>query len=255
MTAPARRLVAVGASNLARMALALIDAERACAAGPVHADMALGRGRSYGMPSLLLARGIDGILASRLWSQPSPLPRAATSALLMDVGNDLLYGAAPPQILAWAEEALARLCERADRVVVVGLPIAAVRLLPPWRFHVVRRVLVPSSRLSYAAARDGCERLHDGLRALAAARGARFCEQPLAWFGLDPMHVRRSRWRDAAAAWLEGPTAGAQTPLDTHAHRLGLLLAAPDERRWFGRTTRTPQPARRYADGSALALW
>ena len=69
------------------------------------------------------------------------------------------------------------------------------------------------------------------------------------------MHVRRKRWRDAAAAWLEGPTAGAQTPLDTHAHRLGLLLAAPDERRWFGRTTRTPQPARRYADGSALALW
>jgi hypothetical protein len=255
MTAPARRLVAVGASNLARMALALIDAERACAAGPVHADMALGRGRSYGMPSRLLGRGLDGIRRSRLWAQPASIPRAATTALLMDVGNDLLYGAAPPQILAWADETLARLCDRAARVVVVGLPIAAVRLLPPWRFHVVRRVLVPSSRLSYAAARDGCEQLHDGLRALAAARGARFCEQPLAWFGLDPMHVRRSRWRDAADAWLDAPTVAVPAPLDTHAHRLGLLFAAPDERRWFGRTTRTPQPARRYADGSALALW
>ncbi|MFO0314078.1 MAG: hypothetical protein ACK539_12735 [Planctomycetota bacterium] len=255
MTAPARRFVAVGASNLARMALALLDAERAFAGGPVHADLALGRGRAYGMPSLLLARGIDGLLASRVWQRPAALPRAATTALLMDVGNDLLYGAAAPQILAWVDEALARLCERADRVVVVGLPIAAVRLLPPWRFHVVRRVLVPSSRLTYAAARDDCERLHDGLRERAAARGARFCEQPLAWFGLDPMHVRRSRWRDAAASWLDAPTAGAQTPLDTHAHRLGLLLAAPDERRWFGRTTRTPQPARRYADGSTLALW
>jgi hypothetical protein len=255
MTAPARRLVAVGASNLARMALALIDAERACAAGPVHADMALGRGRSYGMPSRLLGRGLDGIRRSRLWAEPASIPRAATTALLMDVGNDLLYGAAPPQILAWADETLARLCDRAARVVVVGLPIAAVRLLPPWRFHVVRRVLVPSSRLSYAAARDGCEQLHDGLRALAAARGARFCEQPLAWFGLDPMHVRRSRWRDAADAWLDAPTVAVPAPLDTHAHRLGLLFAAPDERRWFGRTTRTPQPARRYADGSALALW
>lgn len=255
MTAPARRLVAVGASNLARMALALLDAERARAGGPALGDMALGRGRSYATPSLLLGRGIDGILASRLWAQPATLPRAATTALLMDVGNDLLYGAEPARILEWADATLARLCERAERVVVVGLPIAAVRLLPPWRFHVVRRVLVPSSRLSYAAARDGCERLHDGLRALAAARGARFCEQPLAWFGLDPMHVRRSRWREAAAAWLDAPTAGARPPLDTHAHRLGLLFAAPDERRWFGRTTRTPQPARRYADGSALALW
>lgn len=255
MTAPSRRFVALGASNLARMALALVDAERARAGGPVHADLALGRGRSYGMQSLLLGRGLDGILQSRLWAQPAAVPRAATTALLMDVGNDLLYGAEPAQILAWAEDALTRLVDRAARVVVVGLPIAAVRLLPPWRFHVVRRVLVPSSRLAYAAARDGCERLHDGLRALAAAHGARFCEQPLAWFGLDPMHVRRSRWRDAAAAWLDAPTGAAATPLDTHAHRLGLLLAAPDERRWFGRATRTPQPARRYADGSALALW
>lgn len=153
MTAPVRRFVAVGASNLARMALALLDAERARAGGPVHADLALGRGRSFGMPSRLLGRGIDGILASRLWSQAAAAPREATTALLMNVGNDLLYGAAPPQILACADATLARLCERAERVVVVGLPIAAVRLLPPWRFHVVHRVLVPSSRLSYDAAR------------------------------------------------------------------------------------------------------
>ncbi len=253
--APERQLLAVGASNLARMALALLDAGRARGGGAVRGDAALGRGRSYGLPSLLLGRGLDGILQSRLWHEAPAGPRATTTGLLMDVGNDLLYGVEPPRILAWADDALARLAARAGELVVVGLPIAAVRLLPAWRFHVVRRVLVPSSRLSYAAARDGCERLHDGLRALAAARGARFCEQPLAWFGLDPMHVRRSRWRDAAAAWLGAPSTAAAPPLDTTGNRLSLLFAAPDERRWFGRTTRASQPARRFADGSALALW
>jgi hypothetical protein len=44
MTGPARRFVAVGASNLARMALARLEAERSFAGGPVHAGRALGRG-------------------------------------------------------------------------------------------------------------------------------------------------------------------------------------------------------------------
>ena len=259
MLTPGHRLVAVGASNLARMALALLDAQRAVVAGPVEMHAALGRGRSYGMPSRLLGRGLDGILASGLWAHldgDRPTARAdATTVLLMDVGNDLLYGAPVPHILAWTATALQRLADLGTRRVVVGLPIAAIRTLSRWRFLAVRSVLFPRSRLTLAQAIDQATAVHEGLADLAARTGATFHPLPAAWFGLDPVHVRRSRWQDAARSWLGTPTALVPPRLDTAWQRCRLLTLAPAERRWFGRTTRHAQPARCFADGSSLSLW
>ncbi len=252
--APAR-LVAVGASNLARLALALLDAHRAATGGAVDMHAALGRGRSFGIDSkLLFVRGLPSVLASAMWRHVRGGDRAATTALLLDVGNDLLYGIGVTRILAWADETLQRLGDVAARLVVVGLPLARIRCLPRWRYLAVRSVLVPTCRLSLRDAVGGSDVLHEGLRALAARHGAAFHEPPATWYGFDPIHVRRRHWSDAARAWLGGASP-LPSAIDTHRNRLAMLAWAPAERRWFGVRTRTPQPVRRFADGSSLSLW
>ncbi len=252
--APRHRLVAIGASNLARLALALLDAERSRTGGPVAMHAALGRGRSYGLPSRLLGRGLDSILASPIWAQLPGGDAATTTAVLLDVGNDLLYGAPVPRILDWAHTAVTRLCAHARRVVVVGLPLASIATLSPRRFVLVRRVLIPSCTLSLADAIAGAKRLHDGLEAMARDVGATFHDLPGAWYGFDPVHIRRGHQWAAVRSWLAAD-AEPQQRLDGSWPRLRLLLAAPATRRWFGHTTTCPQPCRRFTDGSSLSLW
>lgn len=251
------RLVATGASNLARLALPLLEAMRAKVGGEVDAHFALGRGRSYGVRSSLLGRGLGGIVHSRLWNELGRLPRTPTTALLADVGNDLLYGVRTDTTLQWAETCVQRMRQCADDVVVLGLPLARIQLLRAWQFGFVRRVLVPGSRLTLEGAIAGSHELEDGLRAIASRQGARFVELPLAWYGFDPVHVRRRHWRAAARAWLDVPP-DARAPgsrVDGALARLRFLFAAPDERMWFGRTHRTAQPVRRFARGSTVSLW
>ena len=251
------RLLCVGASNLARMALPLLAAARARNGGPVEAHMALGRGRSFGVRSSLLGRGLDGIRHSAMWPQLPTLPARPTTALLLDVGNDLLYGFAPPTILGWVDEVLQRLAAAADERHVVGLPLAAIDRLRPWQFGLVRSVLFPPSRLSFADARTMSRELHDGLRTLAGRHGAAFHELPLDWYGFDPVHVRRRCWRRAVRTWLAVPAAAAEPPpcVAGAFAQLRFLGAAPHQRTWFGRPQSGRQPARRWDDGSSLSLW
>jgi hypothetical protein len=254
MPTPGHRFVAIGASNLTRMALALLDAARAAAGGPVDAHLALGHGRSYGRPSRVFWRGLGGLVDSPLWQALSTLPPAPTTALLMDVGNDLMYGSDVPQILGWVDIALARLCRLADRVVVIGLPLPSIEQLGEKRFALVRRVLVPGSPLTLAGAKAGSRELHAALRTRAANASAVFHELPEHWYGLDPIHVRQRHIPQAAAQWLEAPpTAGERC--DGLLPRLRFLFARPAERTWFGRRQQAAQPVRRWRDGSALSLW
>jgi hypothetical protein len=251
------RLLATGASNLARMALPLLAASRAGSRGPVEAHFVLGRGRSYGVRSNLLGRGLGGIRHAALWERLPTLPPADTTALLLDVGNDLLYGFAPPVILGWVDDVLQRLVAAAAHRHVVGLPLAAIERLGPRRFVMVRSLLVPKSRLQHADALAMSRALHEGLRTLAARHGATFHEPELACYGLDPVHVRRSQWPEVARRWL-GVDAAVCEPapsVDGTLARWRFLAAAPHERTWFGRTVQHAQPVRSWRDGSSLSLW
>lgn len=258
MTAAAPvRLLATGASNLARMALPLLAAARAGSQGPVEAHFVLGRGRSYGARSNLLGRGLLGIRHAALWERLPTLPPAETTALLLDVGNDLLYGFAPEGILGWVDEVLQRLVAAAATRHVVGLPLPAIERVGPRRFVMVRSLLFPKSRLQHADALAMSRALHEGLRTLAARHGATFHEPQLACYGLDPVHVRRSLWTGVARRWL-GVDAAASEPapsVDGMLARWRFLAATPHERSWFGRVVRHAQPARRWADGSSLSVW
>ena len=69
--------------------------------------------------------------------------------------------------------------------------------------------------------------------ALAPRHGATFHGLPGAWFGLDPVHVRRASQHDAARTWLEAPAAATGKRMDSATERLRLLFLAPAERRWL----------------------
>jgi hypothetical protein len=250
--APAR-IIALGASNLTRGLPTLVSAARAGGGPDVEILAALGLGRSYGMASRVLARTLPGILDSGLWSALADRPPVPTRALVTDVGNDILYGASPPQILAWVAESLDRLRRVTDDIVVAGLPLDAIRALTPGRFLAFRTILFHRCRLTFPQALDASEQVAEGLAALAAARGARFVALRPEWYGLDPVHVRPRQWR---AAWLEilgaHGTAGAAPSL---AETVRLHALRP-ERQWlFGIEGVKAQRGARLGKGGRVWLY
>lgn len=145
MSAPTR-LVALGASNLTRMLPSLIRSARAAAESPVEVLAALGLGRSFGVTSRLLGRALPGVDDCGLWralDRAAPVP---TTAIVMDVGNDILYGFEVPTILEWVDRALARLRPRVDRLVLAGLP-SGLQGVGRFRYGLVRTVIVPGCRV------------------------------------------------------------------------------------------------------------
>ncbi|MEX0819484.1 MAG: hypothetical protein WD070_07815, partial [Pirellulaceae bacterium] len=90
---PNRRVVLLGASNIARSPAIVFDSARSAWGSPLDIVAATGHGRSYGMTSCVLGRTLPGILQCGLWEALATRPLVPTAALLTDIGNDILYGA------------------------------------------------------------------------------------------------------------------------------------------------------------------
>ena len=248
------RVVAVGASNLTRGFHAIVATARSVWGPDVEVLAALGHGRSYGGPSTFLVRGLPGILQSGLWRELESHPPAPTRALVTDVGNDIMYGYPPAQILEWVDE-----CVGAAAAVHAGCrhhrpAHAAVAGLPPGRFLLFRSVFFPRCRLTLDD--DAAHRRRGGQRAPGDCRdrGAAFLRLKPEWYGLDPIHIRPRMWN---AAWQEilcgdvpdrrGPASGARgsrapllpaaragvLPGPRAAHAAARRGAAPGRRVWL----------------------
>ena len=181
------RLVALGASNLTRGLQAVVGAARRAWGPQTEILAALGHGRSYGVPSRFHPP-LPGILQCGLWRALEEAgAAAATRAVVTDVGNDILYGFPPAQILDWVEETVVRLQRSAAQVTLAGLPVDGIGALSAPRFLFFRSLLVPSCRLSLAQVASRAERVQEGLLTLAAARGLRFVPLRATWYGVDPI--------------------------------------------------------------------
>ena len=213
------RMVVLGASNAWRGLPSLVQAIRQRAGGPVDLLFAAGYGRSYGMRTRVLGKSRPGILASGLWPTLRERPRAATAALVTDVGNDILYGAPAGIVVGWVAEAVRRLAEAGGRIVITGLPVAAIADLGPLRYLAVRTLLFPGSRIPLTDARSRALEIHEGLRDLATRYEAAFVEPEGAWYGLDPIHVRRSERERAWTALLDPLGRAASTPTEKLSRR------------------------------------
>jgi hypothetical protein len=254
---PSRRLILLGASNLTRGLATASAVARRNWGEPIDLLAAPGNGRSYGWPTRILGRQLSSIVDCGLWSAWSRRGDLPTAAVITDVGNDVMYGATVNEILRWVETALVRLKNRGVTTVVTGLPLERVRRLSPRQFHFFRSVLFPGNRLVFADALARSEAVDEGLRARAAAHGATFIEPRLAWYGWDPIHVRRAAWGSAWSAILSGfhPSQSAQSAGVAPWHWVASQFWRPEERRLFGFHQRREQPSIHFDDGSRLSIY
>ena len=247
------RVVAVGASNLTRGLHTIVATARSVWGPDVDVLAALGHGRSYGGPSTFLVREIPGILQSGLWRALEAQPPAPTKALVTDVGNDILYGHAPAQILDWVDVCVSRLRQVTPDVVVTGLPHAAIAGLPRGRYLLFRSVFFPHCRLTLdQTMRIGAE-VDEGLQAIAASRGAAFLRMKAEWYGFDPIHIRPRMWNTAWQEILCGESRPAVSWRATGREAVRLYCLKPERESFLGRERYTPQTG--VALGAGGRVW
>lgn len=254
MSADVDRVVSLGASNLTRGFQTVVSTARAAWGPRVEVLAALGHGRSYGAHSHLLFRTLPGILDSGLWHELESRPRVATRALVTDVGNDILYGFSPEQTLAWVAEALGRLRRVTEDIVLTDLPLGSIRRLSRLKFLAFRSILVPSCRLSLPQVLERAERVNVGLAELSSAHGAKFFHLDPAWYGVDPIHVRPSLWRQAWQQILGAQPHASSNGVST-AESLRLYLMRPERRWMFGLEQFTPQSGVALPSGGRVWLY
>ncbi len=205
LTASRRSIVVLGASNVSRGLARLVSTVRVRTGAPGELFVAAGHGRAYGVSSRVGLRRLPSILGSGLWRALVRERAAQPLGLLTDVGNELLYGLGVAAVAGGVREAARRLADRGATLAITGLPLASIALVGRVRYRLLRMLYVPGCLLSLAEIHDATRWLDDELRAIAADTGATFLEQPADWYGLDALHVKRSRlddlWANVGDAW------------------------------------------------------
>lgn len=262
-----RPVILLGASNLTRGLSIVFETARLSLGSSVHVIAALGHGRSYGAPSRVILRSLPGILQSGLWSALEQTCRNNRNpitpvALITDIGNDIIYGSSPAQILDWINTVVDRLRTRGADIAVTTLPIASLQRVPRWQARLVKMVTYPGKGPALDQALTRAVEVDQRVRALAAERDLHLIEQQADWYGFDPIHIRKRDWPRAAAAML-APLRPQQRAMNINrrlargslARWLRLRTALPLEFRLAGLALGRPQPARRFPDNSVLSLY
>jgi hypothetical protein len=253
----ARRVVLIGASNLALGLPEVLEAARCHWGQPLDVLTSIGHGRSYGLQSRVLWRELPAILQCELWPELKSRDPAPTAALITDIGNDIGYGASPDMITRWVEACLRQLREVAERTIVTALPMESLERLGKLRFHLMRAILFPRSALNWETALERARAVNEAVRSLALSHNACFVHPQGEWYGLDPIHIRRSRrasaWNSVLSNW-QGAQAASHARL-TMRDRALLRRARPRERMMFGKLQRHQQPNVVLADGTTISLY
>jgi hypothetical protein len=248
----------LGASNLTRSFATVVAAARRTWGEPVEIMAAMGHGRSYGQDSSAFGRKISGIFPCALWRDLQARPALPTAALVTDIGNDLLYGVSPNRVLEWVAHCLDRLEGAEATTLVTELPIASLERVSEAKFGFFRRLFYPKSKLTFADAQAMSVELNGGLVALCQERKLSVIPVSSAWYGFDPIHLKRrvrgEVWARMLAGWrgAEGPIEIARSSLWTSAY---LASLAPHERTMLGIRRRAAQPSGQLSDGTTISLY
>lgn len=259
MTDPNRaRVVILGASNVTRCISTIVETARMTIGQPLDVYAAFGHGRSLKMYTRVFGRGLCGLLDAGLWSAlDGCAARDDSYALLADIGNDLMYEAPLPQIFLWIDEIFLRCQSVARNVIVSELPIASVERLDAKRFLLLRRLIFPRCQLTLEEALHRARAINDYLHHIAPQYGATIAPLDGAWYGFDPIHIRRDRfaqaWHTILAPWAaDRAVAQARGSL---ARWIYLRALSPEKRAFFGRERFRAQPAGRLSDGSTIGVY
>lgn len=257
-SAPARRVVLLGASNLTKGIGTVLETAGRVWNEPLEVHAALGHGRSYGRNTRILGVGLPGIADCGLWQNLTSASRLPTAALVTDIGNDLLYEEPVDRIVGWLEACLDRLAATDARITITRLPIANVERLTPTKFKLVRTILYPYSRITLAEITGRAIALDEHVARIAAERGLAVVSHQPDWYSFDPIHIRFTRrgeaWRDILGAWTAA--GGSISPCGSALLRtLHVRTRTPHERRLLFLAQRRAQPSARFRDGTSVSLY
>lgn len=246
-----RRIVALGASNMTRA----IHVIAACARkewGPgIEIVTAHGLGRSFGAASSVHFRRLPGILECGLWRDLANMPQAPARAVISDVGNDILFGHPPAQILEWVAECVDRLKSVTDDITLATLPMENIRALTRRKFLLFRSILFPFSRIRFEETIAAAETVQRGLEEMIASRGIRQVRPKPEWYSHDPIHIRPRQW---SSAW--GEIMGVGGDIEWHWSEAIRMYPMKPERRWIlGREQCTPQTGKYLKSGVKVWLF
>ena len=249
-----RAVVVLGASNVSRGLARLSAIVRARATAPVSLFVAAGHGRGYGVNTRVAWRRLPSILGCGLWRALDRERIERPMVVVTDVGNELLYGLGVSAVAGAVGEATHRLATRGGRLVITGLPLAAVAGVGAVRYRLLRMLYVPRCLLGLDELKEATCWLDEELQALAVETGATFIEQPADWYGLDALHVRRPHldalWQRVCDAW--GLPCTTASPRATW-RDWAAIGSRGAEVRSLARTVRfTPQPV---VERAGLRVW
>jgi hypothetical protein len=252
------RVVLLGASNVTRCISTIVETARLAVGKPMDVYAAFGHGRSLKLYTRVFGRGLCGLLDAGLWrALDGAAPRDDSYALLADIGNDLMYEAPLGEIFSWIDEIFFRCQSVARNVIVSELPLASVERLDAKRFLLLRRLIFPRCRLTLDEALTRARAINQRLHAIAPRYGATIAPLDGAWYGFDPIHIRRDRfaqaWSTILAPWAAGRTIGAAH--GSLARWIYLRALSPEKRAFFGRERFRAQPAGRLSDGSTIGVY
>lgn len=190
----ANRVIVHGASNVTIGLPTVVRLIHSGFDGPVQIDIADGHGRSYGIGTSVLLRGLPGHTMRPI---PPAAPANKTSAILTDIGNDLVYSIPVTQIAEWVWARAEQLVELGAELVLTELPLESIATLSKTRFAFFRTLFFPGSTVEFSELREAAQQLNESVREIASALNAKLVVPQAAWYGFDPIHIRRSARRDA----------------------------------------------------------
>ncbi len=250
------RFVLLGASNLTLSLRLTIHLMQQRFGRPSEVLTALGHGRAYGTFTHMLWRGLPGIADCELWRQLDLAETHPTYALITDIGNDILYGLPPEQILRTLEWCIHQLRKHAAQIVVTNLPMASIESLSERRYIFFRNIFYPSCQLSKDETISRAQVVHSGLLSMAAQRHFKLYEQGSDWFGLDGIHVnywqRKAYYQDILSQF---PDSGKKPEAVEDEQEFLLTWQRRPEfayKTLLGRTSHCPQPSGKLPDGSLV---
>src|SRR4051812_7449715 len=255
---PTRRVILLGASNLTRSFPTVVATVRQTWSEPVEIMAAMGHGRSYGQDSLFFGKKFSGIFPCAFWKYLQRRPPLQTSALVTDIGNDILYGISPELMLDWVERCLDRLAAVGATIVVTQMPADSIERLGERRFQFFRRMFFPRSKLSLADARRLVREINERLVSIGETRKIPVISASATWYGFDPINVKwnmkRHAWPALLAAWraIDEPFVLNPSSLSVAAYLAGL---EPREYSLFGFPRHVAQPNGRLNDGTTISLY